>query len=73
MVRMVWSDTRAQGCGIKLPGAKFKTSERKYFAQTAHSEAVELVLQDAGDTRGVDRFRKGCEGPLNVGLCIGSA
>ena len=55
---------------MKLPGTGFKTNERKCFSQTAHSEAVELVLQDAGDARGVDRFRKGHQGPLNVELMI---
>lgn len=40
---------------MKLPGTRFKTDERKYFSHTAHSEAVELVLRDAGDARGVDR------------------
>lgn len=53
---------------MKLPGTRFKTDERKYFSHTAHSEAVELVLRDAGDPRAVDRFSIGHQGLLNVGL-----
>lgn len=56
--------------GMKLSGAKCETSQRKHFSQAAHSEAVELVLQDAGNARGVDRFRKGHQSLLNVGLMI---
>lgn len=52
---------------MKLPGTRFKTNERKYFSQTAHREAVELVLQNAGDARGMDRFRKGHQVLLNTG------
>lgn len=53
---------------MKLPGTRFKTDEGKYFSHTAHSEAVELVLRDAGDARGVDRSSTGHQGLLNVGL-----
>lgn len=56
--------------GMKLSGARCETSQRKHFLQAAHSEAVELVLQAAGNARGVDRFRKGHQSLLNVRLMI---
>lgn len=55
---------------MKLSGARCETSQRKHFSQAAHSGAVERMLQDAGHARGVDRFGKGHQRLLNVGLMI---
>lgn len=57
---------RAQEHGIKLSGTRFKISERKYFSQAAHNEALELVLQDAEGARSMNRLRKARQGPLSV-------
>lgn len=61
-VTEVWEHTK------NLPGTGFQTNKRKYFSQAAQRKAEELVLQDAGDTRAVEGFRKGHPGLLNVGL-----
>lgn len=55
---------------MKSPGTRLATNERKYFSQTAQREAVEVVLQGAGDARGADRLGKGHQGLLNVGLVM---
>lgn len=54
--------TKVRGHTMKLPGTGFQTNKRKYFPQAAQREAVELVLQHAGDTRAVEQFRKGHHG-----------
>lgn len=61
---------RVQERGIKLSGARIKSSERKYFSQAAHNEALELVLQDAEGARSMSRLSKAHQGPLSVRLLI---
>lgn len=61
---------RVQERGIKLSGARIKSSERKYFSQAVHNEALELVLQDAESARSMSRLSKARQGPLSVRLLI---
>lgn len=61
---------RVQERGIKLSGARIKSSERKYFSQAVHNEALELVLQDAEGARSMSRLSKARQGPLSVRLLI---
>lgn len=61
---------RVQERGIKLSGARIKSSERKYFSQAVHNETLELVLQDAEGARSMSRLSKARQGPLSVRLLI---